>query len=90
MIEIRYIHFESRRRKKLKILAEYMRNNKQSLVAPGARKDNNPSVQQLTEIHDALRTGSLSQNLKETANYYTSGASRFDMLSHRRYNATQR
>jgi hypothetical protein len=60
VIEIRYIHFESRRRKKLKILAEYMRNNKQSLVQPGSRKDVDPGTKQLTEIHDALRTGSLS------------------------------
>jgi len=39
VIEIRYIHYESRRRKKLRILAEYMRNNKQSLGYTSSKKD---------------------------------------------------
>ena len=32
IIEMRYIHFESKRRKKLKILAEYIRNNRQNIT----------------------------------------------------------
>ncbi len=31
IIEMRYIHKDSNRRKKLKILADYVRNNKQNL-----------------------------------------------------------
>lgn len=44
VIEIRYIHFESRRRRKLKILAEYIRNNKHNLGVIGAKKDQNPTI----------------------------------------------
>ena len=41
VVEIRYIHYESRRRKKLKILAEYLRNNKHILPT---KKDQDPQV----------------------------------------------
>jgi len=44
----------------------------------------------LAEIHDALRTGSLSQNLKETANFLTNSSSRYDVFTSRRFNGTMK
>ena len=70
---MRYFHHESRRRQKLKLVAEYLRNNCH-LLAPPKNAQASPyvaGVQLNSDIHKALRTGSLSQNLRLRANERT-------------------
>jgi hypothetical protein len=74
ILEMRYVHYENRRRKKLKIIVEYIKRNKQNLTSPKVSTNTifNSSQQlvfksqqktefdKIIEIEDALRTGNLS------------------------------